>query len=224
MSIIKKVTYFVIRVFYLLKFTHLKLYSGVRIRPRSIFGGYNKVGPNSFFSGEIGRYSYIGGNSVVKGKVGNFCSISHNVTFLTGSHPVRNYVSTHPAFYSLQKQCGTTFVKEQRFNEIPRLDNSDYSIEVGNDVLIGFGATLVGPLRIGNGAIIGANSVVTKDVLPYEVVVGSPARTIRKRFDDETIRFLEETCWWDKDKVWLEENADAFSSIEAFKKRFNIHQ
>ncbi len=224
MNIFKRIIYFLIRVFYKLKCKKIKLYHGVRIKPGSKFHGHNKIGPNSFFFGEMGRFSYIGSNSTIKGKIGNFCSISHNVMFLTGVHPTQKFVSTHPSFYSLAKQCGTTFVKEQKFNEVPKLENSDFSIEIGNDVLIGEGATIIGPIRIGNGAVIGAHSVVTRDVGSYEVVVGCPARIIRKRFTEEQIAFLENSEWWNRSEQWLLKHADLFTDIDAFIKSIGNEQ
>lgn len=223
MNFIKAIYYFFVRIFYRMKYKHIKLFYGVRIKHKSFFEGYNKIGPNSFFCGEIGKYSYIGYNSVVKGKIGKFCSISHNVTFLTGAHPTTKFVSTHPAFYSLGKQCGLSFVKSQKFCENPKLDGSPYSIEIGNDVFIGEGTTLIGPIRIADGAIIGAHSVVTKDVGPYEIVVGSPAKTLRKRFDNEKIEFLQNIEWWNKDKQWLYDNADLFEDIDEFARAFDNH-
>ena len=103
------------------------------------------------------------------------------------------------------------------FNEDPVLNDSDYSIIVGNDVYIGFNATVIGPVRIGNGAVIAAGSIVTHDVPPYAIVGGNPARIIRYRFSEEEIMLLEEVRWWDKDEEWLLKNGKFFSSIDAFK-------
>ena len=79
---------------------------------------------------------------------------------------------------------------------------------IGNDVWIGNGATIMPGVQIGDGAIIGTNSLVTKDVHPYTIVAGNPAREIRKRFDDETIQFLLQLKWWDWDISKITEHLD----------------
>lgn len=221
MGLIKKIIYFIIRIIYVIKKRHLKIGNGTRITPKSVFHGYNKLGCNSYFQGELGRYSYIGNNCIIKGKIGNFCSISHNVTFITGAHPTRQFVSTHPAFYSLAKQCGISFVNDQKFDEHPKNDLSAFSIEIGNDVLIGDGATLIGPLTIGDGAIVGARTVVTKNVEPYSIVVGSPAKVIGKRFNDEQINAIIESGWWNWDYEKLKSSANDFCDVDTFIKNVN---
>ena len=153
-----------------IRYKHIKLGQKSRIKKAAHFEGYNKVGISSFFDGEIGLCSYIGTNSIVIGKVGRFCSISDKVVFLTKTHPIDSFVSTHPAFYSLKKQSGISFVNYQKFDEEPCYSNEKYSIIVGNDVYIGYGAVIIGPVKIGDGAVICANAVVTKDVPPYSVV------------------------------------------------------
>ncbi|MBS5843758.1 MAG: CatB-related O-acetyltransferase [Clostridiales bacterium] len=180
------------------------------------FEGRNKLSHDSFFSGRLGYASYIGANSVVIGNIGRYCSISEKVQFLTLTHPVQDFVSTHPCFYSLKKQNGFTFVDKQLFDEEPHLPNSKYSIEVGNDVYIGYGVTVIGPCRIGDGSIIASGAVVTKDVEPYTVVGGVPARELRKRFTDEQIKCLQRIKWWEKDFNWLTNNARYFNSIDSF--------
>lgn len=143
----------------------------------SKFEGNNKLANHSFFKGEMGFASYIGANSIVVGKVGRYCSIADNVTFLTLTHPVKNFVSTHPCFYSMQKQSGFTYSNMQKFNEEPLLKDSSYSIEIGNDVYIGEGATVIGPVRIGDGAVIAARAVMTKDVMPFSIWGGGTGKS-----------------------------------------------
>ncbi len=184
----------------------------------TVFEGRNKLAHHSFFSGELGFASYVGANSVVTGKIGRFCSIAEGVTFLTKTHPIQDYVSTHPAFYSLKKQSGFTYVDKQAFDEDPTLEDSKYSIEVGNDVYIGYGVTVIGPCRIGNSAVIAAGAVVTGDIPAYTIVGGVPAKIIRKRFSDEEINFLTELEWWNKPKEWLKEHAKGFCSVDQLKK------
>ena len=98
--------------------------------------------------------------------------------------------------------------------EEPLLKDSSYSIEIGNDVYIGEGVTIIGPVRIGDGAVIAAGSVVTKNIMPFSIWGGVPAKIIRMRFTDTQIDFLKELRWWDKDSDWLRSHADKFESIE----------
>lgn len=127
-------------------------------------------------------------------RIGKFCSIACGAKFLfnCANHSLRSLSTyTFPLFYDewgLDKADVTS-----------AWDNKG-DIVIGNDVWIGFEAVIMAGVHIGNGAIIGARSVVTKDVAPYTIVGGVPARTIRKRFDDATISRLESLRWWDWSK------------------------
>lgn len=141
----------------------------------------------------IDNYSYINKNSIViHTKVGKFCSIGPNVQIVLGSHPI-HMVSTHPVFYARNKSF-TTFA-DQNYNE-------EYvGVEIGNDVWIGEGVLIPGGIKIGDGAIIASRAVVTRDVEPYSIVAGIPAKHIRYRFDKEVIEKIKYSAWWD----WNEE-------------------
>lgn len=184
-----------------------------RILKGSILEGYNKIHDNSVFGGSLGKYSYIGANSHISAKIGRFCSIGPSVKTVCAFHPVDGFVSTSPIFYSTNKQCGVTFTKEQLFDEWKNLPGLDVPVEIGNDVFIGEGALLIGNLKIGDGAVIASGSIVTKDVPPYCIVAGNPAKLIRKRFDDETIDKLMAFKWWNKDDSWLRKNVNLMSNI-----------
>lgn len=178
------------------------------------FEGRNKLSHHAFFRGEMGFASYIGAYSAVEGKIGRFCSIAENVTFISQTHPVQEFVSSHPCFYSMKKQSGFTYATKQLFNESPKINGSKYSIEVGSDVYIGYGVLIIGPCKIGNGAVVAAGAVVTKDVPEFAIVGGVPARIIRYRFSKEQIDFLNKLKWWDRTPEWIQENASHFESIE----------
>lgn len=214
---IRNCAYFAFNLKHRLTSEHLKIQHGAKATRRSKFEGYNKLSPNSFFDGELGYASYIGENSIVSGKVGRYCSIAGNVHFIGNTHPVTGFVSSSPCFYSLLKQSGFTYVDEQRFDEAPKVENEDCSFVVGNDVYIGYGATILGPCVIGDGAVIAANATVTGDVAPYTIVGGTPAREIKKRFSEEDIAFLMDFKWWEKDAEWLRKYANAFGSVDEFK-------
>ena len=165
----------------------------------------------------MGYGSYIGEECTIKAKVGRFCSIGHKVTVLTGTHPSHKYVSTNPAFFSLGLQNGTTFVKAQKFKEKIFADEEhQYGAIIGNDVWIGYNATIMGGVTIGDGAIVASGALVNSDVAPYTIVAGQPAKVISKRFADEQAEWLMKFKWWDKPIEWIKEHAEEFDDIEEF--------
>ena len=95
-----------------------------------------------------------------------------------------------------------------------------FLVEIGNDVWIGSNVTIIDGIRIGDGAIIGCGAVVTKDVKPYEIVAGVPARVIGKRFDDKTISELLNAKWWDCPIGWIRKNYRMFDDPENFVRNF----
>jgi Acetyltransferase (isoleucine patch superfamily) len=158
----------------------------------------------------IGDCSYVAnGGRISNAEVGKFCSIGPDVRIGLGKHPVRNYVSTHPAFYSKSNASGLSFSDRDKFNESER-------VVIGNDVWIGQSVIVCDGVRIGDGACIAAGAVVTKNVEPYSLVGGVPARFIRYRFDADVIKRLLAIKWWDKDLSWIKKNWELFSDIEAF--------
>lgn len=138
---------------------------------------------------------------------------------LNKTHPVHGFVSTSPCFYSTKKQSGFTFVDEHKFDETPKIPGSEEQIIIGNDVYIGYGATIIAPVVIGDGAVIAANSTVTKNVEPYTIVGGTPAKVIGKRFTEEETNYLMRLKWWEKDIRWIKENTKYFESVSDLMKR-----
>ncbi len=183
----------------------------------SYFEGYNRLGDHTIFHGSLGLGTYIGANSEIDGKIGRFCSISGNVHSVIGSHPTSVFVSTHPCFFSSKGQAGFSFVKESLYRESVYADNEKHQIVIGNDVWIGYGVTILSGVTIGDGAVIAAGAVVTENVKPYSIVGGVPAKIIKYRFDSETITFLENIKWWNKDFEWIKAHAYEFVNIESFK-------
>jgi virginiamycin A acetyltransferase len=120
-------------------------------------------------------------------KIGKYCSIGEGVTILLGGEHKSNWVTTYPF---------DAFVSD--FKDLP-LNSSKGGVTIGNDVWIGMNALILSGVCIGDGAVIGADAVVAKDIAPYSVVVGNPAKVIRKRFDDGTIEKLLKIKWWDWD-------------------------
>ncbi len=215
-TLIREIYYFLIGVIKKLKYKTLIIGNRAKIAPNAVFEGYNKIEHHSYFSGEMGTGSYIGEYSSFSGKVGRYCSIGGHVNVLSLTHPVRGFVSSSPCFYSVRQQVGFSYVSAQKFNEQKVVSDTSFPIIVENDVYIGFGATIIAPVVIANGAVIAAGSVVTKDVAPYTIVAGNPAKEIGKRFSDEDIDSLLKIEWWNKEKQWIQENADKFENIQDF--------
>lgn len=145
----------------------------------------------------LGDFSYVAeAANLGNAEIGRFCSIGPGVRCGLGMHPSRGFVSTHPAFYSPVAANGAGFADRVYFEEHKK-------IRIGNDVWIGANALLMDGITIGDGAIVAAGAVVAKDVEPFTVAGGVPAKPIRPRFTPEEIRFLEGFKWWDKDEAWL---------------------
>lgn len=150
--------------------------------------------------------------------IGRFCSISNGVTFIVGANRPQNSVTTYPLRLGPQNKIFRDPNKVDKHD--PSLDANHFQIFIGNDVFIGEGAKIMGGVKIHNGAIIGAGSVVTKDVPPYAVVAGNPAKVIRYRFDKDTIKKLQLIRWWNINPQILQENAALLENVPEFIKKF----
>jgi acetyltransferase-like isoleucine patch superfamily enzyme len=164
----------------------------------------------SFVASELGDFSYIAaGTAVTDTTIGKFCSIGPECRIGLADHPT-DMISTHPAFFSTRKQCGITFVDKDYFLETGK------KIIIGNDVWIGSRAIIKSGIKIGDGAIIGAGAVVTRNVKPYSIVGGVPAKHIRFRFSETEIKRLQSSKWWDKDFDWFLKNSNKFRDKSLF--------
>lgn len=178
---------------------------------KNVFVDDNCIVLNTF----IDKYSYIGKDSIINNcKIGKFCSISNNVKIGLGTHPTSTFVSSSPYFYVDKKRNKFSFANEDCFDEFKK------SV-IGNDVWIGVNVVIMDGVQIGNGAVIAASAVVTRDVMPYEIVAGIPAKHLRYRFTNEEIHFLESVKWWEYSEEYLSKNWKSFSNIEMFKKHLN---
>ncbi len=142
------------------------------------------------FCKKFPRCTYINGKARISKNttIGQFCSIARNVMIGAHNHPT-NWLSSNPFQYS------NKFKNFQMKNKY-KFDNSQPTI-IGNDVWIGTNVVIISGVKIGDGAIIAANAVVTRDVPPYAIVGGLPAKIIKYRFDKETIADLISLKWWE---------------------------
>ena len=178
----------------------------------SSFEGCNKIGKCSKFNGSMGFGSYMNYNCNIEANIGRFTSIAPYVKTNSGVHPIHEpYATTSPMFFSVRNQCGKTFADKTYFAEIKK------NVIIGNDCWIGQGAFLSGGIVVGDGAVILAGAVVVKDVAPYTIVGGVPAKVIDQRFDSETIQFLLKIKWWNKDYEWFKKNWRLLNDIDKLK-------
>jgi len=195
---------------------------GVRILPLSyVASDCEFEGPNyidrycNVQQTRMGRFSYIGyGSSVYGARIGRFCSIASGVKVGLGVHPV-DHVSTSPVFYSQKNVFGKKWIMNNKYESEQR------DVIIGNDVWIGANAIIMSGIRIGSGAIVAACAVVTKDIEPYTIVGGIPAKILKNRFPLEIAHAIEETAWWDFEEVQLKSNANLFPDPSVFINKIN---
>lgn len=155
---------------------------------------------------KIGAYSYIGNKTVLENaEIGRFCSISDNCRIGMGSHTL-NYLSTCSVF--------TEAINGTQYSWVDKDTNAAKTLKtvIGNDVWIGYQSIILGGITVGDGAVIGAGAVVVKDVPPYAVVGGVPAKVIKYRFPEEIIKELVDIKWWNFPEDVLKNNLHLFQS------------
>lgn len=165
-----------------------------------------------FYRSRIDKYSYIGRNSfIIDTEIGKFCCIGPGCNIGGTGHPI-DWVSTSSVFHKWDNILKKNFSRHEYdiFSETV----------IGNDVWIATNVMIKAGVKISDGAVIGMGSVVTKDVGPYEIWAGNPARCIRKRFDDESIDKLLEIKWWEFNDKELEDKAKYFKDTNLFIDKF----
>lgn len=180
------------------------------------FGEWTEIGRNSFFQeSEIGDYTYFDGyNQVSYTYVGKFCSIASFVRLNPGNHPIHR-VTQHHMTYRRRMFCLSDTDDEEFFNW--RRENK---VTIGHDVWLGHNVCVMPGVTIGNGAVVGSSSVVTKDIEPYTINVGVPARPIKRRFSEKIADALEHIKWWDWSHEEIKECLTEFNDIEAFIEKY----
>jgi acetyltransferase-like isoleucine patch superfamily enzyme len=219
--VVKKMIYVPLLIIFKINISkkRVKFLEGSRIDLKCTFEGHNVIGENSeLLNCSIGEGSYISrGTSLRRVKVGRYCSIGSNISNTAGRHPTSLFVSTHPCFFSENKVAGFTFAEEQLFKELNFIDES-HLVSIGNDVWIGDNVTILDGVTIGDGVIVGANSLVTKDLMPYSINMGTPAKLIRYRFEPSIIDLLLKYKWWNNGFDWIKKNKIYFTDISEFTK------
>ena len=182
----------------------------------TILGSYTQIQAHSILNEvTLGDFSYCAGyNQIYYAEIGKFCSIASFVRINPGNHPTYTRIAQHHFTYR-SEMFG--FGK----------DDDDFFtwrrgslVTIGNDVWIGHNASVMPGVSIGNGAVIGTGAVVTKDVEPYCVVGGVPAKKIKMRFSNDFIRSIEKSKWWDWDYETIKERLPDFRNMEDFIRKY----
>ena len=200
-----------------LKFVFWSIYRvryGVRVSSADVsirvsLGRNCFIGAGSEVYGEavLGDYSYISGpgSYVEDAEIGKFCAIARGVTIGVSNHN-HSLVSSHDFLFNESFQVV----------ENPPAETSKPRPVIGNDVWIGMGSYIMRGVTIGDGAVIAANSVVTKNVAPYSIVAGSPARHVKYRFSESIVSELLKIKWWDWSREKLKNEVEMFYNVEDF--------
>lgn len=165
--------------------------------------------PSRVSNSRIGAHTYVAHNAYISyAEIGKFCSIGPNFSCGWGVHPVDG-ISTSPSFYSSNPANNFSLCEESKVIERKK-------ITIGNDVFVGMKVTVLDGVSIGDGAVIGAGCVVSKDVPPYAIVVGSPMKVLRYRFDEDVRERLRNIEWWNWPQDKLHELERHFFKVEEF--------
>ncbi|WP_080844158.1 DapH/DapD/GlmU-related protein [Cytobacillus gottheilii] len=178
-------------------------------------GEWTAIGRNNkLIESSIGDYSYTMEDVTINySEIGKFCSIASHVCINPVQHPMDRVSQHHITYRRLQYQLKEN--DDEAFFDWRR----SHKVKIGHDVWIGHGAIIMKGVEIGNGAVVGAGAVVTKNVEPYSIVAGVPAKPIRKRFSDEIAAKLEKVSWWDWPREKLENHLDDLNDVELFIKK-----
>lgn len=189
------------------------------VRSGSVLEGQNIISRGSTFRGFLGYASYLGPCCDLCATVGRYSSIAPYVKSNPGIHTYRYpFVSTSPFFFKKGFKGGDEFatydtIKNLRFADPERRTD----VLIGNDCWIGEDAFLAGGVRVGDGAVVLAKAAVVKDVPPYAIVGGVPARVVGYRYDKENVAFLLGLKWWDFPVEWLRAHWELFSNLDRLK-------
>lgn len=184
---------------------------------KSSLGSWTDIGPRvQIAESVVGDYTYFAGDaSVIYSEIGKFCSIASHVRINPGNHPKWRVMQHHCTYRKIQ--YGFDTVNDEEFFEWRRKAR----VEIGHDVWLGHGVIVMPGIKIGTGAVIGSGSVVTKDIPPYSIAVGVPARVIKIRFETDSIEKIMQTQWWNWDRQTMEERLADFYDPAIFIEKYS---
>jgi len=168
-----------------------------------------------FVNSTMKKHSFCGYDCDINyAEIGSFCSIANGVVIGGGMHPVK-WVSTSPVFYEGRDSVKSKFSTHKR--------ERNEKVIIGHDVWIGQNTLIKQGVKIGVGAVVGMGSVVTKDVAPYSIVAGNPAKIIRMRFAEEIADRLLKSCWWNLEEDLLEKLGNFSDEPEKFLDELDVY-
>ncbi|HKR88810.1 MAG TPA: CatB-related O-acetyltransferase [Phenylobacterium sp.] len=170
----------------------------VYINPDCELEPYCEIFAGAVIPARMGAFSYTGSPMLPNTRIGRYCSIGVDVEFIQSTHP-SEWVSTASAFFTPRGHDGLmNYLRDRGVEryESRRFADRTGPVTIGHDVWIGQGAMFTKGVTVGNGSVVAARAVVTRDVEPYTIVAGSPARIIRNRFGDGIASRLEASQWW----------------------------
>jgi phosphonate metabolism protein (transferase hexapeptide repeat family) len=160
-------------------------------------------------------YSYSAGNvQIIYTQVGKFCSIANSVRINPGNHPywrvTQHHITYRKVAFGFDDKDDIAFFKWRK----------EHQCKIGHDVWLGHGSIIMPGVEIGNGAIVGSGAVVTKNIPPYAIAVGVPAKVIKYRFDNQTVESLLSIEWWNWDRVTLKKNFSDLNDVPTFLEKY----
>jgi phosphonate metabolism protein (transferase hexapeptide repeat family) len=166
---------------------------------QATLGRYTEIGARtSFVEATMGDYSYVVNDAdIIYTTIGKFCSIAAHTRINPGNHPMHRASQSHFTYRASRYFEGAD--DDAAFFDWRR----SHPVHIGHDVWIGHGAVILPGRCVGHGAVIAAGAIVTKDVAPYAIVAGNPARLVKWRFDAHTVEQLQALAWWDWDHATL---------------------